>query len=105
MPNWNDAIIEEFHANNGKVGGNFAGSHLLLLGTTGAKSGEHRVSPMMYFSEGDGIYVIASKGGAPTHPAWYHNLVANPEVSVERATDEGIATYEAIAEDGHRPAL
>lgn len=97
MTNWNDAIIKEFHENDGKVGGPFAGSHLLLLTTTGAKSGESRIAPMMYFTEGDGVYVIASKAGTPENPAWYHNLVAHPEVAVERATDHGIESYEATA--------
>lgn len=97
MTNWNDAIMEEFHANNGKVGGNFANAKLLILGTTGAKSGVPRVSPMMYFAEPDGIYVIASKGGAPENPAWYHNLVAHPDVTVEQATDDGIDSYDAVA--------
>jgi deazaflavin-dependent oxidoreductase (nitroreductase family) len=69
----------------------------LLLTTTGAKTGEARVAPMMYFTEPDGIYVIASKGGTPESPAWYHNLVANPDVKVEQATDHGIETYEATA--------
>ena len=98
MTNWNDNIIAEFHDNDGKVGGPFAGAHLLLLTTKGAKSGQPRVAPMMYFTEGDAMYVIASKGGAPTNPDWYHNLVANPEVHVEQATDAGIVTFDATAE-------
>lgn len=102
MTNWNDNIIEQFHENDGKVGGPFEGAHLLLLTTTGAKTGEARVAPMMYFAEPDGIYVIASKGGSPESPAWYHNLVANPDVTVEQATDHGIETYEATAEPVER---
>jgi len=97
MTDFNDRIIAEFRANDGVVGGPFAGAHLLLLTTTGAKSGENRTAPMMYFAEGDTSYVIASKAGAPTHPAWFHNLLAHPQVSVEAATDDGIDAYTANA--------
>jgi deazaflavin-dependent oxidoreductase (nitroreductase family) len=98
MSDWDDKIIAEFRDNDGTVGGPFTGAHLVLLTTKGAKSGLPRIAPMMYFAEGDEIYVIASKGGAPDHPAWYHNLVANPDVTVEQATVDGIVTYEATAE-------
>jgi deazaflavin-dependent oxidoreductase (nitroreductase family) len=84
---WNRAIIDEFRANGGKVGGQFAGAPLLLLTTTGAKSGKPRVAPVMYLADGDHLYVFASKAGAPTHPDWYHNLVANPVATVEVGTD------------------
>ena len=97
MSDWNDKIITEFHENNGVVGGPFAGARLLLLTTIGAKSGETRVSPMMYFSDGDSRIVVASKGGAPENPAWYHNLLANPDVHVEAAIDGGIEEYDAVA--------
>ena len=97
MSDWNDKIIAEFRANNGVVGGPFAGAHLLLLTTVGAKSGEKRVSPMMYFPEGDGRIVVASKGGAPEHPGWYHNLRKEPHVHVEASIDGGIEEYDAIA--------
>jgi deazaflavin-dependent oxidoreductase (nitroreductase family) len=80
---WNRAIIEEFRASGGKLGGQFAGAPLLLLTTTGAKSGQPRTAPVMYLAEGDRMYVFASKAGAPTNPDWYHNLVANPTASVE----------------------
>lgn len=81
---WNRRIIEEFRANGGNVGGDFAGAPLLLLHTTGAKSGKERVSPVMYQDLGGGrVAVFASKAGAPTHPDWYRNLRANPEVSAE----------------------
>lgn len=98
MTNFNERIIAEFRANDGKVGGPFEGAHLLLLTTTGAKSSEPRTSPVMYFAEGDVTYIIASKAGAPTNPDWYHNLRANPAVSVEAATDRGIAAFGATAE-------
>lgn len=84
--NWNTKIIEEFRAGGGRVGGNFEGAPLLLLHTTGARSGEVRVNPMMYRKVGDGYAVFASKAGAPTNPDWYHNLVAHPDVQAEIGT-------------------
>lgn len=85
---WNTRIIDEFRANGGRVGGNFAGAPLLLLHTTGARSGEERVHPMMYQDLGDGrVAVFASKAGADTHPAWYHNVTANPRVTAEIGTE------------------
>ncbi len=80
---WNKGIIEEFRANGGKVGGQFERAPLLLLHTTGAKSGQARVNPVMYQADGDNLVVFASKAGAPTSPDWFHNLVANPRASVE----------------------
>lgn len=88
MGEWNDRIIEEFRANDGHVGGNFAGRPLLLLHHRGARSGTERVSPLMYQRVGDGYAVFASKGGADTNPDWYHNLRAHPDVSIEVGTDE-----------------
>ena len=88
MSDFNVAIIEEFRANGGKVGGGFAGAPLLLLHTTGAKSGKERVNPMMYQDLGDGsVAVFASKAGAPENPDWYHNVVANPDVTAEIGTE------------------
>ncbi|MEP7357469.1 MAG: nitroreductase family deazaflavin-dependent oxidoreductase [Anaerolineales bacterium] len=84
---WNKTIIEEFRQNGGRVGGRFAGRTLLLLHTTGAKSGEERVNPLAYTRDGDRLVVIASKGGAPTNPAWFYNLLANPDVTVEVGTE------------------
>lgn len=89
---WNKTIIEEFRANEGVLGGNFAGAPVLLLHTTGAKSGAERVNPMMYLSDGGRLYVFASKAGADTHPDWFHNLRANPRVSVEVGTEHFEAT-------------
>lgn len=91
--NQNQLLIEEFRANGGKVGGYFAGAHLLLLTTTGAKTGHKRTNPVMYNTDGDRLVIYASKGGAPTHPDWYHNLLANPQVTVELGTE----TFEARA--------
>jgi deazaflavin-dependent oxidoreductase (nitroreductase family) len=87
MSDFNQNIIAEFRANAGKVGGPFAGRPMLLLTTTGAKSGQPRTSPLVYTTDGDRLVVIASKGGAPTNPAWYHNLLANPEVTLEVGTE------------------
>ncbi|MCT2583141.1 nitroreductase family deazaflavin-dependent oxidoreductase [Actinophytocola gossypii] len=80
---FNQRIIEEFRANDGKVGGPFEGAPLLLLHTTGARSGEPRVSPMMYLADGDRYLVFASNAGADHHPAWYWNLRANPKARAE----------------------
>jgi deazaflavin-dependent oxidoreductase (nitroreductase family) len=93
---WNRQIIEEFRANQGQVGGQFAGAPLVLLTTTGARSGQPRTSPMMYLDDGGRRYVFASKAGAPTNPDWYHNLKANPEVTVEVGTDELRATAREV---------
>jgi deazaflavin-dependent oxidoreductase (nitroreductase family) len=84
---FNQKIIEEFRANEGRVGGPFAGRPMLLLSTTGARSGQPRIAPLVYTTDGDRLVVIASKGGAPTNPDWYHNLVANPDVTVEVGTE------------------
>jgi deazaflavin-dependent oxidoreductase (nitroreductase family) len=84
---WNAQIIEEFRANDGKVGGRFEGAPLLLLHSTGARSGQERVNPMMYQAVGDAFAVFASKGGAETNPDWYHNLLAHPDARVEVGTD------------------
>lgn len=85
--NFNDRIIEEFRANKGVVGGPFAGAPMLLLATTGAKSGAARTNPLVYLPDGDRFIIFASKGGAPNHPAWYHNLVAHPETTIEVGTE------------------
>jgi deazaflavin-dependent oxidoreductase (nitroreductase family) len=83
MSDWNDKIIEEFRANEGKVGGNFAGATMILIHSIGARTGAERVSPLVYFADGDRMIIVASKGGAPENPAWYHNLKANPKIDVE----------------------
>ncbi|HEY3723894.1 MAG TPA: nitroreductase family deazaflavin-dependent oxidoreductase [Acidimicrobiia bacterium] len=80
---FNRGIIEEFRANDGKTSGPFAGAPLMLMTTTGAKSGKERVIPIVYTRDGDRLVVAASKGGAPTNPDWFHNVVAHPEVTVE----------------------
>ena len=85
---WNKQIIDEFRANAGKVGGHFAGRTLLLLHTVGAKSGKERVNPVAYVKDGDRFVIIASKGGAPTNPSWYYNLLAHPLVTIEVGTQQ-----------------
>ncbi len=82
----NQAVIREFRANQGRVGGGFAGAPLLLLHTRGAKSGAERVHPVMYLALEGRTFVFASKGGSDSHPDWYHNLLAHPEVEVELGT-------------------
>jgi deazaflavin-dependent oxidoreductase (nitroreductase family) len=94
----NLGIIQEFQANAGKVGGPFAGRSLLLLHTIGAKSGQPRINPVACISDGDRLVIIASKGGAPTNPDWYHNLLANPLVTVETGTEQFQARASVAAE-------
>lgn len=90
---WNSRLIAEYRANGGKVKGQFDGHPLLLLTTTGRRSGLPRTSPMMYLADGDRLLVFASKAGADTHPAWYLNLLDDPKVTVE----VGEQTYPAVA--------
>lgn len=90
---WNAKIIEEFRSNEGRVGGPFEGAPVLLLHTTGAKSGRERVNPMMYLDYEGRRFIFASKAGHHLHPDWYFNLVANPTVTVEVGTE----TFEATA--------
>ncbi len=100
---FNARIIEEFRANQGRVGGPFEGSTLLLLHHTGAKSGTSRVNPLAYMAD-DGRYVVfASKGGAPTNPDWYHNLKAHPATRIEVGTDTiDVVAGEATGEERER---
>ena len=87
VSDWNAKIIEEFRANGGAVGGQFAGAPLLLLHTVGARSGQRRVNPVMYQKVDGGYAVFASKAGAPVNPDWYHNLLAHPQVTAEIGTE------------------
>lgn len=98
MPNWNDATIREFHAKAGKGIAGF-GDRLLLLTTVGARSGKERISPMMYHRDGERYVVVASKGGAPEHPAWYLNLKANPVARVEVGAKTGTETFQVRARE------
>ena len=101
---WNKKVIDEFRANSGKVGGHFQYMNLLLLHTTGAKSGLPRVNPLVYLSDEGRWIVIASKGGAHSHPDWYYNLLSNPQVKVEVGTNEFFANA-AVAEEPERSEL
>lgn len=89
MSDWNDKVIAEFRANGGEVGGTFEGAPLLLLHTTGAKSGEPRVSPIMYLAADDGWAVFASYAGMDVNPAWFHNLKAHPDADIEVSDGSG----------------
>jgi deazaflavin-dependent oxidoreductase (nitroreductase family) len=103
MTDWNEKIIAEFRANEGRVGGNFEGAPLLLLHSTGARSGQERVNPMMYQAVGDDFAVFASKAGADTNPDWYHNLVAHPEASIEVGTETLEVTARVLDVDEREP--
>ena len=101
--NWNSAIIEEFRANEGRVGA-FASQPLLLLTHTGARSGRQRTNPLAYLADGDRFVVFATKGGSPTNPDWFHNLVANPTVTIEVGT-ESFEVEAEVAEGDERERL
>lgn len=102
--NFNENLIAEFRANAGKVGGMFEGSPMMLLTTTGAKSGQSRVAPLVYTTDNGRYVIIASKGGAPTNPDWFHNLRAHPEVTVEMGT-ETFPARAAVTEGAERQRL
>ena len=98
---YNTTIIAEFRANQGRVGGPWAGATLLLMHHIGAKSGTERVTPVGYFPQGEGRFaVVASNGGSPAHPGWYHNLTAHPRITVEVGTQ----TFPVLAEELGRAA-
>ncbi|HEV7664626.1 MAG TPA: nitroreductase family deazaflavin-dependent oxidoreductase [Chloroflexota bacterium] len=102
---WNSQVIEQFRANTGTmVSGPFAGRPLLLLSTTGARSGQTRINPLVYTRDGDKYVVIASKGGAPTNPDWYHNVVKNPQVTLE-VGPETFTARASIVEGAERQRL
>ncbi|HEX9467782.1 MAG TPA: nitroreductase family deazaflavin-dependent oxidoreductase [Acidimicrobiia bacterium] len=101
---WNRNIIDEFRTHEGKVSGQFDGWPILLLHTTGAKTGAERVNPLVYHADGDRLVVFASKGGAPTNPDWYHNLVAHPRATVEVGAEK-IDVDARIAEGVERDRL
>ena len=101
---FNASIITEFRANAGKVGGPFEGATLLLLHSTGAKSGDERVQPLMYSARDNGYVIFASAAGAPKHPAWYHNLLAHPEASIEVGT-ESVDVVARVTEGDERSSI
>ena len=104
MSDWNKKIIEEFRANEGRVGGHFENMTLLLLHTTGAKRGLPRLNPAAYTEDRDRFVIIASKGGADAHPDWYYNLVANPNVTIEVGTEK-YNTVATVEEEPERTRL
>ena len=105
MSDFNQAIIKEFRANAGKVGGYFEGANMLLLHTLGAKSGQPRTNPLVYTPDADRLVVIASKGGADTNPDWYYNLLANATVTVELGTEQFQARATVVTEEPERSRL
>jgi deazaflavin-dependent oxidoreductase (nitroreductase family) len=105
MSDFNQAIIEEFRANAGKVGGYFAGANMLLLHTIGAKSGQARTNPLVYTRDGDRFVVTASKGGADSSPDWYYNLRAHPTASIEVGTEQFPVRATIVTEEPERSRL
>ena len=102
---WNQQVLEQFHTSGGNAGGQFAGMSLLLLHTLGAKSDQPRISPLAYFKDGDHYVIVASKGGAPTNPDWYYNILAHPnEVTIEVGT-EHFPVQVTVAESPERDRL
>jgi len=99
MSDFNANTIEEFRANEGKVGGMFEGAPLIILHTTGARSGAERLAPLMYLPYEDRIFIFASKAGHHSHPDWYHNIKANPSVTIEIGTDTVAKTAVELGED------
>jgi deazaflavin-dependent oxidoreductase (nitroreductase family) len=101
---FNGKIIEEFRANGGRVGGPFQGADMLILHHTGARSGAERVTPLGYQPVGEGYAIFASKAGAPANPDWYHNLVANPDATIEVGTDT-VKVVARVAEPTERDVI
>jgi deazaflavin-dependent oxidoreductase (nitroreductase family) len=104
MSDWNASIVEEFRANEGKVGGQFEGASLILIHHVGARSGTKRVTPLGCFPQSDGgLVIVATNGGAPTNPDWYYNLKANPDITVEFGTETfTVAVRELIGAEFER---
>ena len=98
MPNWNQQIIDEFHDKGGRGVTNF-GDRLLLLTSRGARSGEERITPVMFHRDKANLVIVASKSGAPEQPGWYHNLLAHPDATVEIGGDGGIETLRVRARE------
>lgn len=98
---WNRKIVEEFRSNEGKVGGPFKGAPMVLVHSKGRKSGKERLNPLVYQDLGDGkMAIFGSKGGAPDHPEWYHNVLADPDLTVEVGTEKfEVKAHEAVGEE------
>jgi deazaflavin-dependent oxidoreductase (nitroreductase family) len=104
VPNWNEQIIAEFRANEGKVGGPFEGAPMVVLTSKGEKTGKPHTNPLMYLPDGDRVVVFASYGGAPENPQWFNNLVANPDATAEVGT-ETFPVKATVAEGEERDRL
>lgn len=104
MSDFNERVIEQFRANEGRVGPPFEGMPMLLLHTRGAKSGEPRINPLATFEEPESWLIVASAGGSPRHPAWYHNLRAHPETTIEVGT-ETVPVRATVIGPEERPGL
>jgi deazaflavin-dependent oxidoreductase (nitroreductase family) len=103
VSDWNAGIIQEFRDNAGVVGGVYEGKPLLLLTSTGAKTGNLHVTPVRYFADGDAMLIVASKGGADEHPAWFYNLKANPHAGIEIGADTAeVEATEVVGEERDR---
>ena len=102
---WNRGIIDEFRANGGKVGEVFEGKPMVVITTTGAKSGAKRENPLIRLEDGGKMYIIASKGGAPDSPDWYYNLLANPELTVETGVETFAARAKVVEDEAERRRL
>lgn len=103
MDDWNAKIIAEFRANEGRVGGQFEGAPMILIHHTGARSGTERVNPLVYFTDGDRLIIVASAAGAPRHPDWYHNLKAHPRTTAEVGTETfGVEAAEVTGDERDR---
>ncbi|MGI8964146.1 MAG: nitroreductase/quinone reductase family protein [Thermomicrobiales bacterium] len=100
---YNSALIEEFRAHNGKLGGRWANSQLVLVNTIGAKSGQVRTIPLVHLQQKDRIYIVGSAAGSHKHPDWYHNLLANPDISYELG--DGPVEATAMLIDGEDRAI
>lgn len=105
MSDWNTQIIEEFRANEGRVGGPFEGATMIIIHTKGAKTGAERETPLVRFPQADGSnWIVASAAGAPKHPAWYHNIVANPTFEAEFGTETATVKATELAGDEREAA-
>lgn len=105
MSDFNAQLMAEFRANGGKVGGMFDGSDVLILTSTGAKSGQPREQPLVYIKDGERFIIVASNGGSDAHPAWYYNLVANPDASIEVGTETISVDAESLEGDERERAF
>jgi deazaflavin-dependent oxidoreductase (nitroreductase family) len=105
MSDWNTSVIEEFRKNHGKVGGQFEGAPLLIIHSKGARTGKTHVNPVMYLKDGDRYLVFASKGGAPSNPDWYHNLVKHPDQVQIEVGDKKIEVHAEEIKGAERDKL